>query len=645
MAGDLVAQFDKGLGHLADILNADPKVFLDPILDQILDPLLDELYDDLEAQYEAVSPCSFVSTADPLLTEYYQTGSAGHTSVASQLKTMAGRFDQAQSVIGKTDAYLADAQFAIDAVAGTITKDAEGGSIGTQVGFITQQGLERATGREMVSQVLGDLAGVVVDASVTTLIDELLGDEDLPLDEITETLGTLRDQLDDVRNRLKASGDLALNLSTVFSTAAADLDAAALRSRQDASAYLASFICTIDDPFLDVAEETFKTTLKNQIKDQFYATGVPAAVQTVLREVLYDLNGLVVEAVNSAIAELNRVVEKILDENLGGLVEQHAPLLGDLANALGAAEIKGAAVINGDSLESLRLDSKLRIALNGDQNHPSEGSLLDFAGWFVIKNDNNNGNDGTCTLGSGDATEVSMGADASIPGFLTDDFHLSFDFLFGFQPQPFKPLQVGGGFEIPVPIPVAPPFIRLTGIGGDASFGVKENYFSATADAKLIELVDATGGLMIGKTCSYKPFERWAPEVERIIGLSESVMERDGWAGIYTEVDMGLSLGTEGCWLRAEYGGSGGVGFRWDDPTVFGMASGYASGDFLCVVGGGASFDLLASAKLGDIMSGQLIEDLFMQGCATIEANILFVKVSPTVCITYQNGIFDAYEK
>ncbi|MBL9166893.1 MAG: hypothetical protein JNN07_04065 [Verrucomicrobiales bacterium] len=637
--------FDKGLGQLGEILNADPKVFLDPILDQVLDPILDDLYDELESRYEAVSPCSFVTEADPLLNDYYLTRSGTGSSVASELKTMAGRFDEAQSVIGKTDAYLADAQFAIDAVAGTITRDADGASIGTQVGFITQQGLERATGREMVSQVLGDLAGVVVDAGITAMIDELLGDEDLPLDEIEQTLGELRDQLGDLRNRLKASGDLALNLSAVFTTAAADLDAAAQRSKQDASAYLSSFVCTVDDPFLDVAEETFKTTLKNQIKNQFYATGVPAAVQTVLREVVYDLNGLLVEAVNSAIAELNRVVEKVLDENLGGLVEQHAPLLGDLADALGAAEIKGAAVINGDSLESLRLDTRLRMALNGDQNNPEEGSLLEFAAWFQIKNDNNNGNDGTCTLGSGDATEVSLGADASIPGFLTDDFRLAFDFLFGFQPDPFKPLQVGGGFDIPVPIPVAPPFIRLTGIGGDASFGAKENYFSASADAKLIELVDATGGLMIGKTCSYKPFEGWAPEAERVIGVSTSVMERDGWAGIYTEVDMGLSLGTEGCWLRAEYGGSGGVGFRWDDPTVFGTASGYVSGDFLCVVGGGASFELLASAKLGDIMSGQLIEDLFMQGCATIEATILFVKVSPTVCITYQNGIFDAYEK
>jgi len=650
--GAQLSYLDKGIGRLSDILDSDPHKYWDPILDQILDPVLNDLYAELEAEYARVEPCQFATAARPILDRYIGGAQNQANSVSNKLATIAGIYTDAASVLGQTYKWLGDVELAIDAAIDKVPADATlgqdaGEDAARVVGMFTEEIIDaaykpRRKSKEMATDILAFVLGKAADAATQALIEELLEGEDIPLDEIGATLAELRVAIGEIRAQLKPAAQYATQMAAILNGLSSDIVIITNLATEDTVDYLESFACGIDDPFLDVAEDAFKNQLKEFIKERFYETGIPAAVQGFLKELLYDLNALFVDAANSAIAALNRVLEQVLtDATVGALGEaanESASMLGDIASALGSGKITGDAHIVGDNLTDLRLDMEMEFGFNGDRENPEEGSMMKLATAMHIKSLNNEGDDGTCSAGSTPATEVTVNILVQPAAFLTDDFRIQADFLFAFSNDPsadppFRVLQLGGGFEVPVYIPLIPGLITLKNIGGDASFGKFEDYLSANCDIDVLELVTVTGGLFIGKTCDYKPFDRWAPDVQNLIKIGPN-----GWAGIYSETSAHVGIG-DSCVLRAGYGGGIGFGMSWDDPAVLGRMYGYVDGDFLCFIHGGANFELAARGDLGDALSGDLFGALWFKGCAGIEVKIIFT-VTENVCVIYEDGKF-----
>jgi hypothetical protein len=530
-------------------------------------------------------------------------------------------------------------------------KDGFGGGkadeAGKIVGMFTEQIVDaaypqRRKSKELATDILAFVLGKVADAATQALIEELLEGEDIPLDEITASLVEVRAAIDSVQQQMKPAAAYANQMAAILNILAADVVIMTNAATEDTVDYLESFACGIDDPFLDVAEDAFKNQLKEFIKERFYETGIPSAVQGFLKELLYDLNALFVDAANSGIAAINRVLEQVLTDAtvgaLGAAAEESAALLGDVASALGAASIKGDAHIVGDNLTDLRLDAKMEFGFNGDREKKDEGSLLKLATAIHIRSLDNEGDDGTCSAGAASATEVTVNIVVQAAEFISDDFQIQADLLFAFANDssldpPFRVLQLGGGFQVPVYIPLVPGLLTLKNIGGDLSFGKFEDYLSSNCDLDVLELVTVTGGWFVGKTCSYKPFDRWAPDVQNLIEIGP-----DGWAGIYCETSCHVGIGY-GCLLQAGYGGGIGFGFSWDDPAILGRMYGYVDGDFLCFIHGGAQFELAARGDLGDALSGDLFGALWFRGCAGIEVTVIFT-ITENVCVLYENGKF-----
>lgn len=650
--GAQLSYLDKGIGRLGDILDSDPHKYWDPILDQILDPVLNDLYAQLEAEYARVEPCQFATAARPILDRYIGGAQNQANSVSNKLATIAGIYTDAASVLGQTYQWLGDVEVAIDSAIDKVPANASlgggsGDAAGQVVGMFTEELVDaaykpRRKSKEMATDILAFVLGKAADAATQALIEELLEGEDIPLDEIGATLAELRVAIGEVRAQLKPAAQYATQMAAILDGLSSDIVVITQLATEDTVDYLESFACGIDDPFLDVAEDAFKNQLKEFIKERFYETGIPAAVQGFLKELLYDLNALFVDAANSAIAALNRVLEQVLTDAtvgaLGDAANESASMLGDIASALGSGKITGDAHIVGDNLTDLRLDMEMEFGFNGDRENPEEGSMMKLATAMHIKSLNNEGDDGTCSAGSTPATEVTVNILVQPAAFLTDDFRIQADFLFAFSNDPsadppFRVLQLGGGFEVPVYIPLVPGLVTLKNIGGDASFGKFEDYLSANCDIDVIELVTVTGGLFIGKTCDYKPFDRWAPDVENLIKIGPN-----GWAGIYSECSAHIGIG-DSCVLRAGYGGGIGFGLSWDDPAVLGRMYGYVDGDFLCFIHGGADFELAARGDLGDALSGDLFGALWFKGCAGIEVKIVFT-ITENVCVIYEDGKF-----
>jgi hypothetical protein len=659
-----LASLDKGLGRLGDVLDSDPHKFWDPLLDQLLDPVLNDLYAELERVYAQVDPCDFVTEARPIIDRYVKGVNNEANSVAAKLRTAAGTFDQAASVLGQTYDYLGDVDIALAAFVGEDVELRPDGEVaGYYAGILFEEGVDaayparkRQKAKEFATDLIAKLGGMAVDIAVQELVEEYLSEVDLPLDGIGVTLRDLRVQLSDIRDRLKPARDYALQMEAILNAAAAEAQSIADLTSEDTLDYLESFACGLDDPFLDVAEDVFKNQLKEFIKDRFYATGLPYSVQNLLKEILYDLNSVFVEAANAGIAELNRVAERVLGDLTVNLGASLFGLEGDVGIPLAAGSFKGDAHIIGDSLQELLLDAELKISLGkkeeGDDPNSTEdeGSAFRIGAQFALRNYDNDGDAGTCEYGASPtgATEVALNIEAQAAGFLSDNFQFQANMLFAFTTDPnrdpaFRPLQVGGGFQVPVIIPIIPGLIEIRELGGDVSFGLKENFISGNGTITVIQVADVRGGMFIGKTCSYEVFDDWAPDVRNVIGLSDDVIERDGWAGLYQECSYSVGIGAS-CFLRAEYGAGFGYGFSWSELQLLGRMFGWVDGDFLCLLHGGANIQLNVRGNLGDLLGGNLFGALWLQGCAEVEARAVIIPFSKEVCITYENGSFSASE-
>ena len=118
--------------------------------------------------------------------------------------------------------------------------------------------------------------------------------------------------------------------------------------------------------------------------DRFGGSASPAAITSILKQRLYDLESAVHEAVDSVFQQVNVIIRDTLGQALSEIDNSINGLLGSVSQTMGAGRINGYAHIVGDSLKELRLDiyAQFKVATEMEvKGHVLNLSLIHMGRW------------------------------------------------------------------------------------------------------------------------------------------------------------------------------------------------------------------------------------------------------------------------
>ena len=622
-----------GLDASAELLNDQMEVFYDRIFDQTINPVVEALYDRLAAAPDDAA-------RELKVTEYLSTRG---DSVRAKLQTIQGGVGQAGSVVDEVDQSLAKLQVAIRTVIGRVRVNDTTGlvEIDSQVlsipeSFTTAAGTHAADGIFADADGNGfDLAEVVTIALIEelspeiagnlstllgglggSLLDQLGTDLDARFTEAKPTLDQLKQGLMELHNSI---GDL--RSSGVFYDEIGNQVNASSALIQDlidsAVADVIGELGNID--FDEYSEEEIKEIIRHAVRDRFNASPVIADVQEVLKASVYDLDATMKEAVSSAFAELNTIINRLLDDAIPA-DSSLAGLLGDVSEISAAGSIDGYASINGDALRTLRLDAALQLKIPDD---------FEFNGYVEINQLDSFG-DGSCSFGGeGEyAAEVKLGA-VDIPvSWSGDGLRFDVECKFTFDTAAGFALRGFGGSVEMTEGEINFEAMKVTSLGAAAMFGKDENYIAAEVGLAF-DSYELSGGVFFGRTCSIDPLLLVDPDVVNVLGDPP-------FTGVYAYGEAQIPIVNFSCLFSLS--AKAGVGVFWfEEGNTFGgkMVVG-ATGRALCAVEVGGDLTLIG-AKSGNDYS------FFGKGRIFGEVGIcpFCTSFEESVELTYKNDKWD----
>jgi hypothetical protein len=497
-------------------------------------------------------------------------------------------------------------------------------------------GSNRVTASVLLGEVLrkGDakFAQFIIDkfgGKVDGLFDKYLDHYDSSFNQIDAELIGVKGELSKLRAKLNVGGEFYNEIHELFLQHDADLKAVVAKIRQDVTGYLNGF-ATEDLYDLDVNE--MYLSVKQKLDDRFVASPLAPAVQVVMKQRLYDLDAAVREAADTEFALFDASLRTAMDELLVLLDKLFNKLLGKLQSVGGAAEVRGYAHINGDSLKLLRLDAAVQLRIP---------DAMEFSGYFQIKELDSDGTPTECLPASGRATEVTLGA-KNIPvnySGSTNGLKLTVGTKFTFDPGPEDaPLLVpqlvtlGGMFELNGSMTFGTLEVKYLSAG--VAFGELENYITAAATIRM-NGYEGTGGIFLGKTCTLG-FLYWDRDVTALLG------QQLPFTGVYFYGEVWVPLAQtilgipSTCMFDISAGAGAGFGAFAEGPTFVAKMLFGLSGQISCML------DIKGTV----VLAGKANPDGFaLSGRGTLD-----VKVGPCpVCVdpsidlfmTYQNSSWD----
>lgn len=392
------------------------------------------------------------------------------------------------------------------------------------------------------------------------------------------------------RNALGGSGALALALADALppqnSSVVVDLNDLVQSALDDlqakwitqASAQGASF-------FTDHPASELRSDLTAALSDRVLGSAFGSQALSLVRMHLSDTQYELRQALDGTLATLK-------DAAKAGISDAAQGVLGtDLNSFTGMGSITGHARINGDTLNELRIDGKLHMALGGEALDSTDSLKVD--GYFILRDVDSSTPDGACRAAFGAASEILVGASGSYswgartPGdsgttglaingkFTLDNgggiIGLAGDVALlgelGFQDVKFKDLKLGFGFG-----------------AGDA-------YLYGRGAASL-KVMDVSAGVFFGQTCAsnlaiLNNVDKDISTVISTLGLNPAQTVLG--AAVYAEGSMSLMpiIGIPpSCLLDLRVGGGQGVFiFKQGSQLVAGIKQSMSvRGEILCLV-------------------------------------------------------------
>jgi hypothetical protein len=590
------ALIEEGMKRLTDLLNAQLRNFFDPVFAQVVDPTIDALYGALTNTYLTTWPGVAVVNASSI--QPYAT-----SVLATRLQDILGANTNVAGVLKQVNDSLNDVDKAMGEIQTLMAKDGGG---------------NRTISRQLIKNLVGQLAAEFIGSFTDPLLNDLLKDADPTLTQIEKTLAELRKALADARKRL--GGDFKAELEAQISIP--ELAAAADAVRSDITNTLAQLDTSLGSPLQELSREQFKKLVRQKIEDRFFETAVSANIQRVFKERIYDLDASIRESVDSAFQQFNGIMRDIIAKSLAQVDKSIDGFLGDVGKAMGHGQINGYAHIKGDSLNLLRLDGHFQWKVP---------DTMEFKAFLQIKELQSDGTN-KCSVAGGKATEVTVGAPDVAVKWISPDLRANISGKFSFRTLPgFRVIGMGGAFEITGPLTFQ--VFQITELGAAMAFGESENYLAAKARVKFNQY-ELAGGVFFGKTCTLEPLlmvDKFVAEVLPAPPLTGAYIYGEGGFPINEALGIPSS-----CFFNVRVKiGAGAFFFLAGDkevPTFGGKMLLGVSGEVLCII------YVAGEVKLVGLKSG---DDLTFRGRGELSARLGFCPF----CISFSKGIGMTYKQ
>lgn len=609
---------------LASILDE----FFDEIFKRTVDPTVDALYTRLQSEWNALPPDSkgqFPDRVSMVLSNYLIGAGTGAvlTNVTRQLMTLADGAAQPLGLLKELADMLDEITNAISAITDTISKGTNGVPLGTvKDGLLKLVDGQRPLAKRLVGELVGQLAEEFLSAVVEPHLGNLMKEVEPTLQQIVSRLNEVQAALGEIRAKVAVGQEFAQELDTKLKAGAAELTNATIRASLEVREFFNGLNYAIDDPFVHYSADEIKRLIRQRIREHFLETAVAANIQVSLKQRIYDLDAVYREAVDSVFQQLNYVIRQLIGQTLAQLDKTINDALGDLSDVIGAGQIDGHALINGNSLKMLRLDGRFRWRVPED---------MEFNGYLIVKELDSSATAG-CGFTGDTATEVTLGANGVKLDWISPDLHADVATKFSFQNSPFKPLGLAGSFSVTGGLNFES--FKIYRLDAAVAFGLYENYLAAMCGIK-IQSYDLSGGIFFGRTCTLAPIELIDPDVAAILGappFTGAYMYGEGWVPI-SEAVLGIPAS---CLFNISAGIGAGAFFFLEGPTYGGVMKAGVLGEALCIV------TIKGEVKMVGLKSG---DSLRFNGKGRLTGKVgwcpFCVKFGKTVTITYQNGSWD----
>jgi hypothetical protein len=614
LKGALDKAFEQFENYLADSLDA----LVDPVVDQAAEEVICPLYDELlihyntarnagdnwnafKAQLDAEIAGRLYDTSVPgnitlLQTELGKLSdvSEGAASLTADLKAaLENIITGIDSIINQVGVIDGVAQFNPDpeAIAGAITS-----------GILAKVEGEREIVQNLVKLLLENLVEPEIAAFLEPLLDDvsseinaeleaLLDEVNPALDQISATLAQVREFLmeihgaiDDVSGLVADFNDLVIQATTAVDGFQSITEMPASRAiefledlAEENGIDIAAGTDQLDE-YLDLFEEfdkeAFVAALKSELKDALIGSPLMEQYQYLLRQTLYDLQAKFEQSVASILSQVSTVMKELISDTIGVLEDEINPLLGQVNEFMGAAEVIGYAEFNGDSLRKVRLDNHMQIKV------PDKMELNTFLEISCYTSADQNGNGGCVDEGER-AVEVTIGATDVPFDWISDGLRASLNLKISLKDQGsgMRPNGIGGGFELTEGT-VNFQVFEITEFAVTMAIGGDECYFGGQASAKF-DSYSISVGLFFGRTCSAAPLLIVDEDVGSLLNTSGAL------TGAYVYGEIWIPIVNFGCLFNISAGIGSGVGFFIDDsdsPVFVGKMYAGVSGEALCVV-------------------------------------------------------------
>jgi hypothetical protein len=521
-------------------------------------------------------------------------------AVADQFKTVG---EMPAAVAAAIDQDVGRMQLAIRSLIGTVELDAAGNPIlenpvledpedstgsgsSSRPGIFSNSGTAVSPKYDIATNVLtsalatldpstsANLISAIGAASLGSSLDSAFAKKAATIEQVKATLADLHNALGSVRS----SGALTAEIQAIFTGSGAEIDTMIAEAKAEVRAAVSP------STYAEWTEDELNTLIRNTIRDKFNASLLVSAFHNVLRSYVYELDAAMRSGIDSAFAQINRIILDLLDEFLPVSGPMRG-FLGDLAGSAASGKIDGYARINGAALRTLRLDADFQCSFPDP---------FAFNGYLEINQLNSTGSS-TCGFGApGDLiTEVKLGADDVKVGWLGKELRFDVDTKFTFNPaEATRLVGMAGAFEMTSGSVDFEAF-KLTELGAAAAFGVSENYLAAKVGL-LFNGDTMRGGIFFGRTCSLDPLLLVDADVGKVLPQPNPTL-----TGVYAYGQAFIPIVNVGCLFSLSANAGAGIFAFQEDNTIGGKMLIGASARALCAVNVGGEI-VLVGVKAGN---------------------------------------------
>jgi hypothetical protein len=618
-----------GLDEMNQLLDTQMKRLMDGVFDRTVDPIIDNFYRTLSNQWAGVwgtltipQRQQFVVGVNSNLANLFIGN--GMNPVANNLTTALKQIGSASgsvsNLIGQIQGYLRDATNAICSIVSTINTTTNGQALGSNVvGLIAKVDGNRPVAPKLVQSLVGDIAPQFLNAVLGPALSNVLAQVEPALEQVSDTLNQTKSTITQVESQLEGVGGFVGEIDNTLKSFSGQLTNVSVKVSLSVTQYFGKLDYTIDNPFTHLSAADIKKFIRQQIEDQFFDTDASAQIQTALRQRLYDIDAAMRQQIDSVFQQLNGVMRDLISQSLAEVDKTINGLLGDVSDVIGAGQINGHALIDGDSLKCLRIDGHFQW---------KAPDAMEFSAFLQIKEYDSDGTPG-CSSGKTSTTEVTIGADMVSLDWISPDLKANIETKFTFDGGVPFPVNLAGQLELIGDLSFET-FV-LHDLAAALAFGKYENYLALKGGVRF-NGYDFAGAIFFGRTCTLDPLKLIDPQVAEVLGnppFTGAYVYAQGWLPV-SELVLGIPAS---CIFEISAGVGAGAFYFAEGPTYGGKMFLGVSGELLCIVSIEGDITMIG-VKHGD--------DLRFAGHGHFEADVgpcpFCITVSKSVDVTYQNN-------